>query len=79
MRGGTANASVIVSRGPIGAPVVEDPNVLIAMNGPSLDSFEQKVDSGGLIIVNSSLIDRKVTRDRGKKCITASRSVLNLV
>ncbi len=63
MRGGTANASVIVSNDPIGAPVVHKPNVLIALNAPSLDSFEQSVQPGGIIIVNSSLISRKVERD----------------
>jgi len=43
MRGGTANASVVISEQPIGSPVVDYPNVLIAMNGPSLDSFEAGV------------------------------------
>jgi 2-oxoisovalerate ferredoxin oxidoreductase beta subunit len=62
MRGGTANASVIVSQDAIGAPIVEDPNVLIAMNRPSLDAFESKMEPGGLVVVNSSLIDREVKR-----------------
>ncbi len=62
MRGGTANASVVISEQPIGSPVVDFPNVLIAMNGPSLDSFEDKVAPGGLVIVNSSLVSSKVTR-----------------
>ncbi len=63
MRGGTANASVIISQGPIGAPVVDNPNVLIAMNGPSLDAFEHAMQPGGTVIVNSSLISRKLKRD----------------
>ena len=42
------------------------PNVLIAMNGPSLDSFEASIAPGGLIIVTSSLIGRKV---KGKQYI----------
>jgi 2-oxoisovalerate ferredoxin oxidoreductase beta subunit len=62
MRGGTANASVVISEQPIGSPVVGFPNVLIAMNGPSLDSFEQTVAPGAMIIVNSSLVTRKVKR-----------------
>lgn len=62
MRGGTANASVIVSNGDIGSPVVDYPNVLIAMNIPSLDTFEPKVRENGLIIVNSSIIPKKVSR-----------------
>lgn len=62
MRGGTANASVIVSQGNIGSPVVDYPNVLIAMNIPSLDAFEDKVHPRGIICVNSSIISRKVKR-----------------
>jgi len=62
MRGGTANASIIVSQNSIGSPVVDYPNVLIAMNAPSLNTFEDRVQSGGLIIVNSSIITRKVKR-----------------
>ncbi len=62
MRGGTANASVIVSKKPIGSPVVDKPNVLIAMNGPSLDTFENNVTEGGLVVVNSSIVNEKVSR-----------------
>lgn len=62
MRGGTANASVIVSEKSIGSPVIDYPNVLIVMNTPSLDTFEDKVQPGGLIIVNSSIIPKKVKR-----------------
>ncbi len=62
MRGGTANASVILSQHSIGAPIVDRPNVLIAMNGPSLDTFEDVVTPGGLIVANTSLIKRKVKR-----------------
>jgi 2-oxoisovalerate ferredoxin oxidoreductase beta subunit len=62
MRGGTANASVIVSQSEIGSPVVDFPNVLIAMNGPSMDAFEDKVKEGGTIIVNSSIISDEVSR-----------------
>ena len=62
MRGGTANSSVNISNAAIGSPIVIYPNVLIACNIPSLDSLEDKVQPGGLIIVNSSLIERKVRR-----------------
>ena len=62
MRGGTANCSVILSNKRIGSPLATNPNVLIAMNGPSLDAFEDTVTKNGLIIVNSSIIDRKVNR-----------------
>lgn len=62
MRGGTANCSVILSNKRIGSPLTTNPNVLIAMNGPSLDAFEDTVTKDGLIIVNSSIVDRKVKR-----------------
>jgi Pyruvate/2-oxoacid:ferredoxin oxidoreductase gamma subunit len=62
MRGGTANASVVISNKPVGSPVVDVPTALLAMNGPSLDSFEDNVVPGGLIIVNSSLVNRRVRR-----------------
>lgn len=63
MRGGTANCSVILSEEPIGSPIVSKPDVLIAMNLPSLDKYEQDVVSGGMILVDSTLIERKVQRD----------------
>ena len=63
MRGGTANCSVIVSDEPVGAPIISNPDVLVAMNLPSLDKYEDKVKPGGTILVDSSLIERKVARD----------------
>jgi len=62
MRGGKANASVIFSTREIGSPVVARPGVLIALNTPSLLSFEEDVLPGGVILVNSSLVKEKVTR-----------------
>ena len=63
MRGGTANCSVIVSDDPVGSPIIEQADVVVAMNLPSLDKFESKVKPGGLLVINSSLIDRKAVRD----------------
>ena len=63
MRGGTANCSVILSDTPVGSPIVSNPNVLIAMNLPSLDKYENATVAGGKIFVESTLIDRKVERD----------------
>lgn len=62
MRGGTASCSVIISDDPIGSPLVPKPDVLIAMNLPSLDKFEKDVVPGGLIFYDSSLIGREVER-----------------
>ncbi len=63
MRGGTASCSVIVSDEPVGSPIVSKPDVLIAMNLPSLDKYESTVAKGGMIFLDSSLIERKVERD----------------
>lgn len=62
MRGGTANCSVVVSDDEISSPVVNQPDVVVAMNIASLDKFEPRVRPGGIIFVNSSLIDKKVSR-----------------
>ena len=63
MRGGTANCSICLSDEPIGSPLVTNPNVLIAMNRPSLDKFVNEVEPGGTILLDSSLIDERVERD----------------
>jgi len=63
MRGGTANCSVTVSDEPVASPMVEKADAIIAMNRPSLDKFESHVKPGGVLVVNSSIIDRKVERD----------------
>ncbi len=62
MRGGTASCSVIVSDEPVGSPIVSNPDVLVAMNLPSLDRFESTVAPGGLIIADSTLIERELVR-----------------
>lgn len=63
MRGGTANCSVCLSDEAIGSPLMTNPNVLVAMNRPSLDKFVNDVEPGGVILLDSSLIDVKVERD----------------
>ncbi len=62
MRGGTANCSIIISDNAVGSPIVSNPDILIAMNLPSLDKYENETKAGGQIFVDSSLIDRKVER-----------------
>lgn len=57
MRGGTANCSVAVSDEPIGSPVFSQPNVVVAMNRPSMEKFEPMLKPGGILFYNSSLID----------------------
>jgi 2-oxoglutarate ferredoxin oxidoreductase subunit gamma len=62
MRGGTAHCTVIIGDEEIGSPVVKNPSVAIVMNLPSLDKYETEVKKGGLLIVNSSLVDRSPQR-----------------
>lgn len=57
MRGGTASCSVIVADQPIGSPIVDRANVLVALNRPSLARFRPLLVAGGLVIANTSLVD----------------------
>jgi 2-oxoglutarate ferredoxin oxidoreductase subunit gamma len=63
MRGGTANCTVVISERPVGSPVIQSPRAVVAMNLPSLDKFEPKLKPGGLLLINSSLINRDARRD----------------
>jgi len=62
MRGGTANCNVILSEEPVGSPIITEPDVLIAMNLPSLQKYVDTVVPGGQIYVDSALIEEKVQR-----------------
>lgn len=58
MRGGTANCSVTLSDTQIGSPIVEKPDILIAMNLPSLEKYFDAVEPNGYVIYDSSLINK---------------------
>jgi len=62
MRGGTANCTVIISDEEIGSPMVRHPQALIVMNLPSLDKYEPTLAKGGLLLINSSVINRSARR-----------------
>ncbi len=62
MRGGTANCSVVLSEEEIISPMVLNPTELIAMNKPSLVKFEPQLVPGGVLLVNSSIIEIKAAR-----------------
>ncbi len=62
MRGGTANCSVVLSDMPVGSPIITAPDVLVAMNLPSLQKFVDSVVPGGKIFIDSTLIEAKVER-----------------
>jgi len=62
MRGGTANCSVTISDAPVSSPLITEPRTLIVLNRPSLEKFEPDVQPGGLLLINSSLIDMEPKR-----------------
>ena len=62
MRGGTANCTVVVSDKPISCPLVNECDVLVVMNLPSLLKFESMGAPGGLLVINSSMVPKKAKR-----------------
>ena len=63
MRGGEANCAVVVSDEAIGSPLVSEPDILVAMNKPSLHKFMPRMQPGGLLLYNSSLIEDQILRE----------------
>ena len=62
MRGGTANCTVCVSDKPISSPVGATCDILVAMNGPSLQKFEKMLKPNGHLFINSSVVNVEPTR-----------------
>ena len=62
MRGGTANCTVVIADEEIGSPVVKNPDVALAMNLPSLDKYEPTIKPGGVLVINTSMVDRPARR-----------------
>ena len=62
VRGGTANCTVAISDEDIASPVASSPDFVVVMNQPSLVRFQNQVESGGILFLNSSLIDIEVSR-----------------
>lgn len=75
MRGGTAYCSVTISEEPIGSPVITEPNVVVAMNLPSVTRFAPQLVPGGTLIINSSLAPDPV----GRKDITQVQAPMNAI
>ena len=63
MRGGTANCIVTIADEEISSPLTENPRDALILNRPSLDRFEERIQSGGVLIINSSLVDREPQRE----------------
>ncbi|HEY8350299.1 MAG TPA: 2-oxoacid:acceptor oxidoreductase family protein [Clostridia bacterium] len=62
MRGGTSNCHVIVSDEPIGSPILNSATVVMAMNRPSMDKFESYLEPDGILLYDSSLVNREPAR-----------------
>lgn len=75
MRGGTANCTVIIADEEIGAPVVRNPKAAIVMNLPSLDKYEHLIKPDGVLIINSSMINRPVERKDLKTAIIPATEI----
>ncbi len=63
MRGGTANVSTVISDVPIASPIISFPDILVALNQPSLDKFGPSVKEKGLIIANEDMCPHGIKRD----------------
>ncbi len=57
MRGGTANCGVVLSDGEIGSPVVDDADILVVLNQPSLSKFLDRIKPGGILVYNSDMVE----------------------
>ncbi|MFC2060461.1 2-oxoacid:acceptor oxidoreductase family protein [Chloroflexota bacterium] len=62
VRGGTANCTVAISDEEIASPVASSPDFVVVMNEPSLVRFQNQVQSGGVLFVNSSLSNTEISR-----------------
>jgi 2-oxoglutarate ferredoxin oxidoreductase subunit gamma len=62
MRGGTCNCTVVIADRPVGSPVVEHPVAAVVLNLPSLEKFEPKIKPKGVLVINTSLVNREAQR-----------------
>jgi len=62
VRGGTANCTVAISDEEIASPVASAPEFIVVMNNPSLVRYQNQIQSGGVLFVNSSLVEAEVLR-----------------
>ncbi|MBN1497402.1 MAG: 2-oxoacid:acceptor oxidoreductase family protein [Spirochaetes bacterium] len=57
MRGGTANCTLCISDEEVASPVASTPDILVAMNQPSLMAFISRLEAGGQLLYNADLVD----------------------
>ena len=79
MRGGTANCMVIIADEEIGSPLVKNPKAAVAMNLPSLDKYEPLLAPQGVLVVNSSLVDRSAVRGDIEKVMIPANEIAETI
>ena len=62
VRGGTANCTVVLSTEEIASPIASEPEFAVLMNNPSLLLYQNQVQTGGTLFVNSSMIEDRPIR-----------------
>ena len=77
MRGGTANCSVIISDEEINSPVLEQADAAIVLNQPSYDKFLPRIKPGGVLVVNSSIVQNNKVRDDIKIIVIPATDIAN--
>jgi 2-oxoglutarate ferredoxin oxidoreductase subunit gamma len=78
-RGGTANVTVILSDERISSPVLNEYDIAIILNQPSMDKFESKVKKGGILLYDNYGIHKPVSRNDIKTyCINAMDTATEL-
>jgi 2-oxoglutarate ferredoxin oxidoreductase subunit gamma len=63
MRGGTASCTVIIADKMIGSPIVDRADHAVVLNPPSMAKYTPIVAAGGLLVVNTTLIEAEAARD----------------
>lgn len=56
-RGGAAMCTIVIADGNVGSPVIGAPSVMIVLDQLSLDKYAARIKSGGLLLINTSLVD----------------------
>jgi 2-oxoglutarate ferredoxin oxidoreductase subunit gamma len=75
MRGGTAHCTVMISDEEIGSPLTTHPTSAIVLNAPSMDKYAAKVKPGGLLLLDSALIQARSGRDDIRECPIPAKEI----
>lgn len=77
MRGGTAHCTVIVSDEEIGSPLVRNPSAALVLNPPSMEKYAALVQRGGVLILDSTLIEERSGRDDIEQVAVPAKQIAN--